>query len=69
MRWFRPGLGAIRYRTFFALLPVTIGVETVWLERVKVEEMFRHSSYFGFYWDMMRFVPLDYDEAEDDSPQ
>lgn len=58
MRWFRPRVLDVRYKTFFALFPVTIKDETRWLEVVKVREVYRYSSWAGYYWKRTDFVPL-----------
>ena len=50
--------GTYRVRSWFALLPVTIGPETRWLERVAVEERqeFHVSDVCRVTWRQMRFV-------------
>lgn len=60
MRFYEPYLGDVRYRTFFAFLPVRIGKETRWLEKVKVREVYSYDYYNKFYyWDRTRFDPVD----------
>lgn len=38
MRYIRPILGTRRIKKWFALLPVTIGNETRWMERVTISQ-------------------------------
>ena len=40
MRFFKPEYKSLRKRKWFALLPVTIGKETRWLEKVEVEQIY-----------------------------
>lgn len=40
-----PKHGDIRYKVFFAWLPVRIGLETRWLERVSVKQLFYKSDH------------------------
>ena len=58
MRWTVAEEGSTRVRSWFALLPVTIGPETRWLERVAVEERqeFHVSDVCRVTWRQMRFV-------------
>lgn len=58
MRWFRPNVLDVRYRTFFALFPITIENETRWLEVVKVREEYRYSDWLGYHWLRTNFEPL-----------
>ncbi len=63
MRWQKPDELDVRYRTFFALFPVTIGKETRWLEMVRVREVYKFFRYYGYFaWDMTNFEPLDSNE-------
>lgn len=58
MRWMRPEVLDVRYRTFFALFPVTIGRETRWLETVRVREVYKYFDYYSSYgWSMTDFEP------------
>ena len=41
MRYVKPEIGTERAVKFFAMLPVTIGRETRWLERVKVKQRYQ----------------------------
>jgi len=40
MRFFKPEYKSLRIQKWFALLPVTIGKETRWLEKVEVEQIY-----------------------------
>ena len=64
MRWTRPETGEKRQRTFWALFPVRIGLETRWLERVTVEYLYeRTPSSDGWY--AQRFVDSEDGEREE----
>ena len=55
MRWRCPSDGDVKIKKKFALLPITINHETRLLEWVNVECEY-HSSMFGDYWIMNRFI-------------
>lgn len=68
MRWIKkpePRDGAVRIKTWFALLPVSIYDETRWLERVSVRQVYSESyseSYFSG-WRNREFVIETKDEG------
>lgn len=49
MTWNRPKLGDRRTRTKFALLPICVGTQCVWLETVTVHEEYKSlNRLFGY---------------------
>lgn len=54
MRWYRPSYGDTKMRSWFAWLPVTVGNETRWLERVTV--MYIYGTTCAKKWDSLYFV-------------
>lgn len=61
MRWKHrgnswPSLGTIEIRSWFAWMPVTIGLETRWLEKVRVQRRyFREGE-----WENLFFLRLEW---------
>ena len=57
MRWIKklPTVGSTRIREFFAILPVRHGLETRWLERVRVKEVYT-SDNMNYYWEIEGFA-------------
>lgn len=58
-----PKDGDIRYKVFFAWLPVTIGLETRWLERISIKQEFHDSiannkniDYFSFRYRVREWI-------------
>lgn len=51
-----PQNNAVRERTFFAWLPITIKDETRWLERVTVVERYNYYRHGDHYWYPEEFV-------------
>lgn len=54
MRWYKPSYGDTKMRSWFAWLPVTVGNETRWLERVTV--MYQYGTTAAKKWDSLYFV-------------
>ncbi len=54
----KPMADQLRLRKFFAVLPITIGCETRWLETVIIEESFRPGDppWSGDTWRPKRFI-------------
>lgn len=65
MRWKAPGDGDVKIKKKFALLPITIGKETRWLEWVNIKYVY-HESILLFdynYWVPKEFIDEEAKEA------
>lgn len=49
-----PKDGDVRYEVFFAWLPIRIGLETRWLERVSVKQIY-NDNYYIPKWENISF--------------
>ena len=61
MKWISrkiPSLGDTRIITKFALLPITAGGETRWLQSVRIEQTLEENGTYGVdtVWDNTRFI-------------
>ena len=56
MRWERAEPGDERIRTLFLWLPMRVGREERWLEKVKVREVLTHL--WGEVWQPVEFLDL-----------
>lgn len=57
MRFIRPSEGERRTSTWFAFLPVTIGKETRWLEKVAVRQQWKDGFIFEEKrWENLNFI-------------
>jgi len=59
MRWIMAQEGDSRIKSWFAIVPVEIGNEVRWFERVSVKQVYNKSIYGGrvvFYWADVEFV-------------
>ena len=66
MRWYEPKSGDRKVKRKFALLPITIGKETRWLEWVKIQywfsdrdrviDSFTHKAYITYGWIKECFI-------------
>ena len=56
MRWRNKQRGDKRYIKRFAILPVSIGEETRWLEIVYIEQVVVRGVFIDCYWEDNRFL-------------
>jgi hypothetical protein len=53
-----PAFGKRRFKTFFALFPVSTSKEIRWLEKITIMQEFTHDGALG-YWKSIAFIEKD----------